>query len=393
MSAASPGNNQANLSWSGSSGVYDVFRNESGCSSGFTRIADDFAPTAGYDPSVANGITYYYQVTAQPVGNESASSAPSNCLSVTPSATVPPGPCVPSGTKLCLNQGRYHVTVNWRDYQGNTGVGTAIPLTADSGLFWFFAPDNIEFLVKVLNGCGVNNHVWVYAAATTDVEYTLTAQDSITGQLKSYFNPLGNASPAITDSSAFTTCGTLQPEGLPVVSGMDLPPLTGISDETRDQAQALESRLQQAESQRQVPAAAMADPVVASSEDSQFDAPENPLACTPSNSALCLNQSRFRVSVAWQDYQGNTGAGTAVPLTADSGLFWFFDSNNIEFLVKVLNGCSINSRYWVYAAATTDVQYTLTVTDTSNGASKSYFNPLGRASPAITDSSAFATCP
>ena len=31
--------------------------------------------------------------------------------------------------------------------------------------------------------------------------------------------------------------------------------------------------------------------------------------------------------------------------------------------------------------------------DTEMGVSKQYFNPLGQASPAITDTSAFATCP
>jgi len=62
-------------------------------------------------------------------------------------------------------------------------------------------------------------------------------------------------------------------------------------------------------------------------------------------------------------------------------------------LVKVLTGCKINDRYWVFAAATTNVEYTLRVTDTEMDVSKEYFNPLGQASPAITDTSAFATCP
>ena len=82
--------------------------------------------------------------------------------------------------------------------------------------------------------------------------------------------------------------------------------------------------------------------------------------------------------------------GTSSP---DSGLFWFFSPNNWEMLVKVLDGCRSNGHYWVFAAATTNVEYTLRVTDTDNGVSKQYFNPLGQASPAITDTSAFATCP
>lgn len=48
---------------------------------------------------------------------------------------------------------------------------------------------------------------------------------------------------------------------------------------------------------------------------------------------------------------------------------------------------------WVLAAATTNVEYTLTVTDTQTDEERVYGNPLGVQSPAITDTSAFATCP
>jgi hypothetical protein len=49
------------------------------------------------------------------------------------------------------------------------------------------------------------------------------------------------------------------------------------------------------------------------------------------------------------------------------GLFWFFDSANPEILVKVLNGCALTNHYWVFYAATTNVGFTLTVTDTQTG--------------------------
>ena len=83
-----------------------------------------------------------------------------------------------------------------------------------------------------------------------------------------------------------------------------------------------------------------------------------------------------------------------VPFGADdSGLFYFFTANNWEMLVKVLDGCGITNHFWVFAAATTDVGYTLKVTDTANGMVREYDNPIGQAAPAITDTSAFATCP
>ncbi len=117
-------------------------------------------------------------------------------------------------------------------------------------------------------------------------------------------------------------------------------------------------------------------------------------ACTSDSTTLCLNQDRFQVRVSWRNFAGNTGPGrVAPPASDDSGLFWFFSMDNWEMLVKVLDGCGFNDHYWVFAAATTNVEYTLTVTDTATGLETSYFNELGVASPAITDTTALASCP
>ena len=51
------------------------------------------------------------------------------------------------------------------------------------------------------------------------------------------------------------------------------------------------------------------------------------------------------------------------------GTFHFFDLSdqaNFELCVKVLDGTQINDRFWVFAAATTDVEYTLRVVDTES---------------------------
>ena len=52
-------------------------------------------------------------------------------------------------------------------------------------------------------------------------------------------------------------------------------------------------------------------------------------------------------------------------------------------LVKVIDGCGFNGRYWVYAAATTDVAYTVTIIDSETGDSWSRSNTLGHASPRL----------
>ncbi len=117
--------------------------------------------------------------------------------------------------------------------------------------------------------------------------------------------------------------------------------------------------------------------------------------CIEDATTLCLTASnRFLVRVDWRTVQDDTGPGRVIPFApVDTGLFWFFDANNAEILVKVLNGCAITNHYWVFAAASTDVEYTMTVTDTANGLSQTYVNVLGERAPAVTDTAAFATCP
>jgi hypothetical protein len=90
--------------------------------------------------------------------------------------------------------------------------------------------------------------------------------------------------------------------------------------------------------------------------------------CNSGPLQLCLNGDRFSVSVAWTDFSGMSGSGTAVPLTTDTGSFWFFDAANIEIVVKVLDGRGLNGHFWVFYGALSNVQYTLTVTDTVTGA-------------------------
>jgi PKD repeat protein len=118
------------------------------------------------------------------------------------------------------------------------------------------------------------------------------------------------------------------------------------------------------------------------------------MPCDPAvASNLCLEGNRFKATIDWQKTDGTHGSGTAVSLTDDSGYFWFFSDTNIESVVKVLNGCSINGHYWVFAAGLTNVQATLNVQDTKNSVTKPYVNPQGTAFAPIQDTTAFATCP
>jgi len=129
-----------------------------------------------------------------------------------------------------------------------------------------------------------------------------------------------------------------------------------------------------------------------SNEDSATTLPQT-TTCSQTDTAICLNGGRFRISAIFRTNTGLAGTARAVKLTDDSGYLWFFNADNIEAVVKVLNGCGVNNRFWVFAGGLTNVRVELTVTDTLKGISKTYLNPQNTAFQPIQDTNALATCP
>lgn len=125
------------------------------------------------------------------------------------------GPCVPGPTTACLGVGGRFKVEGWmKDFATPptqyplqvVQLGGGDILSQDSAVMYAFAADNWELLIKVLNGCALNNSYWVYYAATTNVEYQITVTDTQTGLPRVYSNPAGVVSPAVTDTNAFATC-------------------------------------------------------------------------------------------------------------------------------------------------------------------------------------------
>ena len=114
-----------------------------------------------------------------------------------------PGACIANATTLCLDDARFRVTAFYATAAGASGTGMGVPLTGDSGYFWFFSADNIELVVKVLTGCGVNNKFWVFTGGLTNVGVTLIVEDTLTGATRTYTNPVGNAYLPLQDTQAF----------------------------------------------------------------------------------------------------------------------------------------------------------------------------------------------
>ncbi len=279
--------------------------------------------------------------------------------------------CFPSSTALCLAGGRFRVEAAWRDFVDATGPGRAVQLTGDTGYFWFFSPGNVELVVKVLDACPLPafESFWVFAAGLTDVEVELTVTDTVTDEPRTYSSELGVPFAPIQDTAAFATC---------TAAG---------SSETPGAAQ-LERRTA-AELERLLADLGTGGLPGAGAAPAGFKE-----TCFPSSTTLCLNQGRFRVEALWETRASESGAGQAVPLTGDTGYFWFFNSDNVELVVKVLDACPLPAfeNFWVYAAGLTDVEVTLRVTDTVSDEVREWTNPQGNPFQPITETGVFRTC-
>ena len=285
------------------------------------------------------------------------------------SAKAGPATCIESPTILCLNEGRFQVGVHWRTAQGTSGSGQAVPLTSDTGYFWFFNQDNVEMVIKILDACAFADRFWVFAGGLTNVEVDITVTDTLTGDAKIYRNPLRTPFQPIQDTNAFATCDA--------GGGAGTLPLTA------SQVAATAAASEGAEVAR------VADPRRARLSEGAEELLPFPAAATE----LLLNDNRFRVELEWSTPQGNSGAGQAVPLTSDTGYFWFFAEDNVEMVIKVLDACAFADRFWVFAGGLTNVEVDITVTDTLTGDAKIYRNPLRTPFQPIQDTNAFDTCP
>jgi streptogramin lyase len=125
-----------------------------------------------------------------------------------------------------------------------------------------------------------------------------------------------------------------------------------------------------------------------------------PGPCSPGDSMLCIDDApgdrRFKVEVEYKTKQGGGfgGNGHAIPLSTlgvnRGGLFWFFSQDNPELLVKVLDGCAVNGKRWVFVSGGTNVGLIITVSDTVSGEVHTYYNLDGAPFAPVQDTAALA---
>ncbi len=298
-----------------------------------TRMLHDIYPgPASSDPAelFTNGDLLYFSADDGLHGRE---------LWVLPLDGGPP--CRATESALCLEGGRFQVTSRWTDFARRTGDAAAVPITPDTGYFWFFDEDNVELILKLIDGGGFNGHHWVYYGALSNVEYTFTVTDSETGAAKRYFNPATR----FASSGDITAFG---PNGAHAAGG----PAEAMTRAATPPAVSLAA----------------------------FTAPQGlPGTCVPSPTRFCILNDRFAVTATWRDFAGHTGVANAGTLTDDTGYLWFFNEANVEVVLKMVDAGAFNQHFWVYYGALSNVEYTLTVTDTlAGGPPRIYRNALGQ---------------
>jgi hypothetical protein len=242
-------------------------------------------------------------------------------------------PCTASATVLCLQGGRFEATLT-AVANGAGYTGQSLSLGDASGGFWLFSPANIEIGVKVLDGASLNGKFWIYHGTATDLAYTLTVRDRANASQTRTFTRAAGGFCGGADTGFFTK-SRLQP-----------------LDDTLELGGAPERRRLAAS------------------------------ICAPDATTTCLLGSRFQVRV-----KRGTAYQQVIPVTSQTAFFSFFAPDNLEIFVKVLDGTTLNGKYWVYFGSMTDQTYTVEVTDTVTGLVKSY--PSAGAFCGNADTSAF----
>lgn len=244
----------------------------------------------------------------------------------------PVGPC----TLIGANSSNLLAMGLFRGEDGRTAPALPVNLTNDTAAFFFQSARNPEVFLKTVDGSGLNHRQWLFYGALSNQEYVLSIFDG-NNRTRVYYNPAG-ALASVGDTDAFL--------GGPPTALEQANSPSGVASELLPRG-----------------------------------------TCLTDGTSLCVLGGQFRIEVEWRDFEGRAGVGTAEQLTSESGHFWFFYPQNIELVVKVLDGRPVNGHFWLFYASLSNVGFTVRVFDGSGQLLKTYTNPPGTfASVADTDS-------
>jgi hypothetical protein len=262
--------------------------------------------------------------------------------------------------RLSLHGGRFRLSVDWHNqFNGERGAGVPIPATDLGGYFYFTDPNNIELMVKMLD---FGEHVLFFYGQLTNLEFTITVTDTVTGSARSYSNGPDD-------------CGDIDPEAFPGAGGASL-------SENRWRWAEMPAAGAEGVGQPSGAEGALARPRAPgfqrTAREPRGEAPAVMQAagtCSPGAHRLCLLGSRIAAELTWRNqFNEHSGVGLAEPMSDLTGSFAFDDPANLELLVKALD---FGDRILVIWGSLSNLEYTLRVTETASGAVNNYHNSAG----------------
>lgn len=290
---------------------------------------------------------------------------------VTGSALPEPEPeepmthCEDDPEALCLLDDQFKVKVTFIDPETDE-VKVAKPLPNDplpnqdgTGFLWFFSPNSVDLIVKLVDASSLDGFAWFFAGSLTNVEYTISVEDRATDPptVKTYENVFGNIC-GVADTQAFASVDLT---GGSSVTGLAAPTHTlgGGGDSGGDPPPAEEEE-----------------------EGEEGDGGEvtgDTESCQADTETLCLQDGHFEIKVNWRNQHPpfGTGTGHAIQGTPETGYFWFFSPSNVELVVKIIDGHEVNGHDWVFLGSLSDIEYDVAVRNIETGDVKTYTNAAG----------------
>ncbi|HEX6085258.1 MAG TPA: NF038122 family metalloprotease [Thermoanaerobaculia bacterium] len=194
------------LNWTDNSNDESEFRIEQRVGASFVDIGSAPANSTSFTVTgLTPGQTATFRIRAR---NGNGNSGYSN--EATATTTNVPGPCVANATTVCLLSDRFRVSVAFINQFANPpapGNFLGAKLVAgvqnpDVATFGISSAQAIEVVVRIQDTRPFGlNRFDVYYGGLTDLEYTVTVVDTVTGTTRSYRNPPGTVGGGVDRTS------------------------------------------------------------------------------------------------------------------------------------------------------------------------------------------------
>ena len=293
--------------------------------------------------------------------------------------------CVPTAPQITFDHG---YTVSMCIEYLDKGVGPIVKADArdygldsrESGVLYFFDRDNSEVLVKVLDACAVNGYRWVFVAPVTTLAFNLYVEEIGSEEPPwTHRNPKGDQTATTKSDLQAFPCETA---GASVAAAIGGDGIHGVDlvDAGFEAAPGSQVTRTPIVSTLQ-PRVTVAQPI-SGGEETDCE-PQQVLSLSGGYTVnMCVEYLKDgeAVVVGAKDYELDS---------EQSAILYFFDRNNAEVLIKVLDGCDINGHRWVFVAPVTSLAFNLTV-EPPEGEVWKHDNRLNQTAEARSDITAFA---